>query len=113
MVYIWSKANSKQLVHLFGFVSMRAGYLPFAFFFFSLMIGGTLFYELLGLLIGHVLYYFYFVVPKLPVTRGTNLLAAPRFIKYIIGVLQLDSKREILLEEGDFVEDDEFIPNLR
>jgi hypothetical protein len=113
MIYIWSKANSKQLVSFFGIFTFRAGYLPYLFFFWSLSSAGSLFFDILGILIGHVLYYFYFVVPKLPFTRGVNLLAAPKPIQYLTRWLQLDSERELVLEEQDFIEDDHFIPNLR
>lgn len=113
MVYIWSKANHKQIVNLFGFIMIRAGYLPYFFFFWSLLLRGSLFFDVLGLMIGHVFYYLYFVVPKLPFTRGKNVLEAPKFVKHLIGFLQLDSKRELILEDGDFVADDDFIPNVR
>ena len=74
---------------------------------------GNLFFDIMGIVIGHFIYYLYFIVPKLPFTRGINLLSAPKFVKWLVDFLQLDSKRELILEEGDFVEDENFIPNLR
>jgi Derlin-2/3 len=113
MIYLWSKANSKQMVSILGLINMRAGYLPYFYLFWSLLRTESLFFDVLGVLIGHVLYYIYFIVPELPFTRGINILAAPKPIKYLTQILQLDSNRELELDAGDFIEDDNFIPNLR
>ena len=111
IIYLWSKDNHNQIIHMMGFFRMRAGHLPFFYFFFTLILGGSLFSNIMGMVFGHILYYLYFVVPKLPFTRGVNILAAPKFVKTVIGWLQLDSNREIVLEEGDFVADEDFAIN--
>ena len=113
IIYIWSKSHSNQIVLLFFFIRMRAAYLPYAFMAMELLFRGNIFFDVVGLVIGHIFYYLYFIVPKLPFTRGINVFSAPRPIKWLVGMLQLDSKRELIIEEGDFVEDDNFIPNLR
>ena len=110
-IYMWSQSHHRQIIFVMGVIRLRAGYLPYFYLFFSFLIGGNILFESIGILVGHILYYFYFIVPKLPFTRGINLLAAPRFTKTIVGALQLDSDRELIIEEGDFVENDNFIPN--
>lgn len=70
-------------------------------------------YELFGIAIGHFYYFLYFVIPKLPYTRNISLLASPQFFKKITDLLGLDSKRELILEEGDFVDDDDFIARIQ
>mmetsp|Transcript_18599 Transcript_18599/g.21367 ORF Transcript_18599/g.21367 Transcript_18599/m.21367 type:complete len:94 (+) Transcript_18599:433-714(+) len=93
---------------------MRAAYLPYFFLFLTVILRErTLFFELLGIFVGHVFYYLYFVVPVLPFSRGINVLSAPKLVKKLTGILQLDSNRELLLEAGDFVADDNNIPNVQ
>ena len=111
VIYLWARNNHRQQVFIFFVLAIRASYLPYIFILFGLVHRGGILNELLGIFIGHVLYYFYFVVPKLPQTHGMNILKAPWFVKPIIGWIGLDLNRELQLEDGDFVEDDNAIPN--
>mmetsp|Transcript_16173 Transcript_16173/g.17951 ORF Transcript_16173/g.17951 Transcript_16173/m.17951 type:complete len:114 (-) Transcript_16173:70-411(-) len=110
MIYVWSKANHNQIIHFMMLFRIRAGYLPYLYLLISIIARGEIAFDLVGIIIGHLFFYAYFIVPNLPFTRGINILAAPRFVKYIITALQLDSQRELVLEEGDFVDDDAQIP---
>ncbi|CAI2378412.1 unnamed protein product [Moneuplotes crassus] len=110
IIYLWSKTNHGQIVHVLGFIRIRAGYLPIFFFCFSYLMEANLFSSIVGIIIGHVLFYLYFVVPELPFTRGWNIVAAPRFVKPCIQFLGLDMNREIIFEPDDFIADDDFAP---
>ena len=59
-------------------------------------------------MVGHVYYFLYFVVPILPQTRGINIMTAPAPMQYLTDLLGLDLKRELLLEEADFIDDVDF-----
>mmetsp|Transcript_20908 Transcript_20908/g.23255 ORF Transcript_20908/g.23255 Transcript_20908/m.23255 type:complete len:97 (-) Transcript_20908:8-298(-) len=70
------------------------------------MLNKNVIYELFGIVVGHFYYFLYFVIPKLPFTKGVCLLSSPKFFMKLTDWLGLDSKRELFLEEGDFVDDD-------
>lgn len=89
-------------------MTFKAPYLPYGFLISNILLKGNLCYDVFGILIGHVYYFLYFIVPKLPMTRDINILAAPEFFQKLTDFLGLDSKRELLLEDGDFIDDDEF-----
>lgn len=95
-------------VSIFGMVHFKAPLLPYLFLLVTVMLRGNIYNETFGIIVGHTYYFLYFIVPKLPPTWGFNILEAPRFIKYITDFLGLDSKRELILEEGDFIEDEDF-----
>ena len=108
LIYIWAKKNPKMAISLFGLFNFRAPYLPYMFLLTNMFLRGTLSNEVFGIMVGHTYFYLYFVVPKLPMTMNVNLLAAPEFFKSLTDLLGLDSKRQLLLEEGDFVDDEDF-----
>ena len=88
-------------------MNFRAPYLPYGFLLVNLVLKSTLTYELFGILIGHWYYFLYFVVPKLPMTKDINILSSSTYFQRFTDFLGLDSKRELLLEEADFIDDEE------
>mmetsp|Transcript_55299 Transcript_55299/g.130558 ORF Transcript_55299/g.130558 Transcript_55299/m.130558 type:complete len:128 (-) Transcript_55299:81-464(-) len=51
---------------------------------FSMLLGGSPVVDLLGMLVGHVYYYFEDVAPNLPGTfYGCRLLRTPEFVRYL------------------------------
>ena len=107
-IYIWAKKNPKISINFFGIFNFRAFYLPYGFLLTNILLKGNIWYDLFGIMVGHVYYFLYFVVPILPQTRGINIMTAPAPMQYLTDLLGLDLKRELLLEEADFIDDVDF-----
>ena len=76
VLYVWSKTNAEQDVALWGF-PVKAGMLPFALIGIRLLMGQSVFDDLLGLFIGHV---YYFLTSVLPKQTGKDYIHTPRFL---------------------------------
>eukprot|EP00656_Telonema_subtile_P009547 TRINITY_DN14498_c0_g1_i1.p1 TRINITY_DN14498_c0_g1~~TRINITY_DN14498_c0_g1_i1.p1 ORF type:complete len:140 (+),score=33.66 TRINITY_DN14498_c0_g1_i1:3-422(+) len=72
-VYIWSYRNSRRQMQMFG-MKFYAPYLPWATMAVSVMVGGSIVDELVGLAVGHVCFFLEFVYPRM---RGKKYLKAP------------------------------------
>lgn len=74
ITYIWSRKNPQGLVQIFGFVSFSAFYLPFVFPLVSLIFEGRIpKEELVGIVIGQIIYYLRDVYPKI----GSDYFGTP------------------------------------
>ena len=60
--YLWARQNPNARVLLFGFIVVRAAYLPIVLVGLSMLIGGN---YILGLIVAHVYVYFTDVLPEL------------------------------------------------
>ncbi|CAO1622537.1 unnamed protein product [Sympodiomycopsis kandeliae] len=88
MVYIWSRRNKFVRLNLFGVVIINAPYLPFTLCAFSWMITGGNSHavkgDLLGLLVGHIYYFFADVWPKEIRSGGRQLVRTPKWFTRVI-----------------------------
>merc|ERR1712018_508888 len=79
-VYIWSRRNPFSLLSVFGFI-IRAPYLPYVFMLFSLVLGGEVMSDLVGIIVGHLYYFIEDVFPHQE--GGFRILHTPDFLKRI------------------------------
>lgn len=77
-VYVWSKNFGEGNVSLYGLVTVKAFYLPFAFAAMSLLLGDSVMPDLEGIAVGHLYYFFKELYPR---TSGRNLLQTPDWLK--------------------------------
>jgi len=78
LVYIWSRRNPEARLSLFGIVTFRAPWLPWALIAISISIHGTVPKdELCGIIIGHIWYYFNDIYP--PTHGNSRPLDPPGF----------------------------------
>lgn len=76
LVYIWSRRNPDTRLSLFGLVAFSAPYLPWVLMGFSLVMHGNVPKdEIMGVVIGHVWYFFTDVYP--PLHNGSRPLGPP------------------------------------
>lgn len=74
ITYIWTRKNPQSIVQMFGFVSFSAFYLPFVYPVVTLIFEGSISKdEIIGILVGHIVFYFTEVYPKF----GRRFLATP------------------------------------
>mmetsp|Transcript_38861 Transcript_38861/g.84197 ORF Transcript_38861/g.84197 Transcript_38861/m.84197 type:complete len:118 (-) Transcript_38861:75-428(-) len=84
MVYVWGRRDQGQQMGFLSLFYFRAPYLPWVLLGFSMLLGGSPVVDLLGMLVGHVYYYFEDVAPNLPGTfYGCRLLRTPEFVRYL------------------------------
>jgi Derlin-2/3 len=78
LVYVWSRHNPDQRVSLFGMITLRSFYLPFAFLAVTVIQGGSPVNDLLGLAVGHAWYFATELHPRAS-GGGRRLLPTPRW----------------------------------
>lgn len=78
IIYVWSRNYPDQPVSLYGLVTIQAFYLPFAFLFITVVMGGSPVADLFGIAAGHLWYFFTDLYPR---SSGRELLKTPGFLK--------------------------------
>ncbi|KAL9543451.1 hypothetical protein MBANPS3_008110 [Mucor bainieri] len=85
MVYIWARRNPYVRLNFLGLLVFTAPYLPYVLLIFSLCLGGQIpTGDILGVLVGHIYYFFEDVWPRDPVSQGKKWLATPRIIRWLV-----------------------------
>lgn len=84
LVYIWSRRNPDTLMSFLGLLVFRAPYLPWVLMGVSLVLHGTVPKdEILGVVIGHIWYFFNDVYP--PLYGGSRPLDPPMWWRRLFG----------------------------
>jgi len=83
MIYLWSKKNANMLVQVV-FVTLHAAYLPWTLAGLSLLLGGNIQDNLLGIAVGHIFYFFSDIYPLMPTSRGVKVFGTPQLLKVIL-----------------------------
>ncbi|EFA76697.1 derlin-1 [Heterostelium album PN500] len=77
IIYVWSRYNSEGEVSLFFGIRCKAIYVPWAIMAINFLIGFSIWYDLLGIAVGHA---YYFICNVYPVTyRKPNYLETPQW----------------------------------
>ncbi|GAA5798632.1 hypothetical protein HPULCUR_004037 [Helicostylum pulchrum] len=85
MVYIWARRNPYVRLNFLGLIIFTAPYLPWVLLLFSLCLGGQIpVGDILGVLVGHIYYFFEDVWPRDPLSHGKKWLATPRLIRWLV-----------------------------
>ncbi|EIJ89776.1 Derlin-2/3 [Nematocida parisii] len=80
IIYVWSRKNPLIVVQYMGLFSLPAHYIPWIMFIFSYLAERSLpINDLIGILTGHV--YFYFKTVYIKTNPGSDPLATPQFLK--------------------------------
>ena len=99
LIYLWSRFHPHILVLIFGIIPLTAAYLPWYnnkknyfyfvnqkirfYLFIDYLRGKSLVNEIIALTIGHFLYFFIEVFPKMPINKGISFLnPAPNFLYF-------------------------------
>lgn len=82
ITYIWSRRNPHARMQVLVF-PVQAVYLPWTLAVVSLLMGGSIRDHLLGILCGHIYYFFTDVYPLMPTSKGFQLFKTPRVVKYV------------------------------
>jgi Derlin-2/3 len=77
IIYYWSRCEPEARLSIWGF-EVKGFQLPFALIFLTLLMGGDIWRDLVGLAAGHL---YFFLKDVLPVASKFNLLKTPMFIQ--------------------------------
>ena len=76
LVYIDSKREPQKNVMIY-FITIKNCYVPYAFLLFSLITGGSIIENIIGIVAGHIYFFFKEIAP---VHNGIDLLKTPKFL---------------------------------
>ncbi|TMW57048.1 hypothetical protein Poli38472_002973 [Pythium oligandrum] len=111
MVYVWGRRNEHVRMSFLGLFPFTAPYLPWVLFSFSLLLGNSATTDIMGIVIGHIYYFFEDVYPTIARIRGWKTqrpLATPRLIKYFFEAPPPVAENVINdLAQGDLAFDDQ------
>uniref|UniRef100_A0A182KF94 Derlin n=1 Tax=Anopheles christyi TaxID=43041 RepID=A0A182KF94_9DIPT len=97
LVYVWSRRNPFVRMNFFGVLNFQAPYLPWVLLGFSVLIGNTIWVDLIGIVVGHTYYFLEDVLPNQP--GGMKLLKTPRILKLLFDEVAEDSNYVALPED--------------
>lgn len=78
LVYVWSRRNPLIRMNFFGIFEFEAPYLPYVLLGFSVVLGNTVVVDVMGMLVGHIYYFFEDVFPNS--MNGYKLIKTPQFL---------------------------------
>ena len=84
VVYIWGRRNPHSILNLFGILQFNAPYLPWVLLGFGFLLGQSPTSDILGILVGHIYYFFEDVYPKYYPNR--RILKTPHIMFVIINL---------------------------
>lgn len=76
-MYLWSKQNPEAQVSLYGFVKLNGRHLPFAFLALDLLMGGDVWSDVMGILMGHM---YWFLTDVYPLASGRHIVRTPAWL---------------------------------
>uniref|UniRef100_A0A182W5E2 Derlin n=1 Tax=Anopheles minimus TaxID=112268 RepID=A0A182W5E2_9DIPT len=97
LVYVWSRRNPFVRMNFFGVLNFQAPYLPWVLLGFSVLIGNTIWVDLIGIVVGHTYYFLEDVLPNQP--GGMKLLKTPRILKLLFDEVTEDPNYVALPED--------------
>ncbi|CAD7091108.1 unnamed protein product [Hermetia illucens] len=81
LVYVWSRRNPFVRMNFFGLLNFQAPYLPWVLLCFSMILGNTIWIDLMGMAVGHIYYFLEDVFPHQ--RNGCRILKTPTFLKVL------------------------------
>ena len=84
-LYIWARRNQDVRMSLFGLFTFNAPYFPWVMLLASMALGSSPKRDLLGIVTGHIYFYFDDVLPRM--MNGQRYLRAPALLKRLFGEL--------------------------
>ncbi|WCJ42591.1 DERLIN-1 [Euphorbia peplus] len=81
LLYVWSREFPNAQINIYGLVTLKAFYLPWAMLGLDVIFGSPIMPDLLGILAGHL---YYFLTVLHPLATGRTLLKTPRWVHKIV-----------------------------
>ncbi|GKV06740.1 hypothetical protein SLEP1_g18590 [Rubroshorea leprosula] len=81
LVYVWSREFPNAKINIYGLVSLKGFYLPWAMLALDVIFGSPLMPNLLGIIAGHL---YYFLTVLHPLATGKNILKTPMWVHKLV-----------------------------
>ncbi|PIA42906.1 hypothetical protein AQUCO_02000388v1 [Aquilegia coerulea] len=81
LLYVWSREFPNAQINIYGLVTLKAFYLPWAMLGMDVIFGSQLMPNLLGILAGHL---YYFLTVLHPLSTGKNILKTPNWVHKLV-----------------------------
>ncbi|EOA17234.1 hypothetical protein CARUB_v10005507mg [Capsella rubella] len=81
LLYLWSREFPNANISLYGLVTLKAFYLPWAMLALDVIFGSPIMPDLLGIIAGHL---YYFLTVLHPLATGKNYLKTPKWVNRIV-----------------------------
>jgi Derlin-2/3 len=88
IVYIGCRRNPFVVYNFFGLFRFQAPYLPWILVLFSVLFGGSVAVDLIGIAVGHLYYFLEDVFPNKP--GGFRIIRTPYFMRWLFDGPQAD-----------------------
>ncbi|KAE8669172.1 Derlin-1 [Hibiscus syriacus] len=82
LLYVWSREFPNAQINIYGLVTLKAFYLPWAMLALDVIFGSPLTPDLLGIIAGHL---YYFLTVLHPLATGKVLLKTPMWVRKLVG----------------------------
>ena len=103
MTYYWGRKSKNLFVNFMGLFIMRAPYLPWFYFALSFLLDSDLKADILGITVGHIIFYLRDIYPRLKLSCGRKPLKTPNFITNIANTLGLNNDVVEFVDEGEMM----------
>ncbi|XP_062090928.1 derlin-1 isoform X2 [Humulus lupulus] len=77
LLYVWSREFPNAAINIYGLVTLKAFYLPWAMLALDVIFGSKIMPDLLGIVAGHL---YYFLTVLHPLAGGKNILKTPMWV---------------------------------
>ncbi|KAF6164227.1 hypothetical protein GIB67_010197 [Kingdonia uniflora] len=81
LLYVWSREFPTAQVNIYGLVSLKAFYLPWAMLALDVIFGSRIMPDLLGIIAGHL---YYFLTVLYPLSSGKHILKTPNWVHKLV-----------------------------
>jgi Derlin-2/3 len=80
MTYYWGRKSKNTFVNFMGLFTLRAPYLPWFYLIFSYLLESDFKHDLLGMIVGHIYFYFKDCFPRIKKTNGIQIFETPEIL---------------------------------
>nr|XP_016455956.1 PREDICTED: derlin-1-like [Nicotiana tabacum] len=81
LLYVWSREFPDANINIYGLVTLKAFYLPWAMLCLDVIFGSSIMPDLLGIIAGHL---YYFLTVLHPLATGRNFLKTPMWVHKLV-----------------------------
>lgn len=81
LLYVWSREYPDAQINIYGLVTLKAFYLPWAMLGLDVIFGSPLAPDLMGIIAGHL---YYFLTVLHPLSGGRNILKTPTWVHKLV-----------------------------
>ncbi|XP_030488056.2 derlin-1.1-like isoform X1 [Cannabis sativa] len=99
IVYVWSREYPNARINIYGLVSLKGFYLPWAMLTLDLLFGVPLMEDILGMVVGHL---YYFLTVLYPLSGGKYIFKTPIWVHKIVAYWGKGSQMNSPVERDPF-----------